>query len=126
MEIASELQKYGAGCFGALIGWYVYYINRHRKGDVQLTDLVTLVGVIGGTAVLALFPTKSDLFGAYGVGLGIGFFGYFLVLIILVGVSKKFTADWFLDGRRKKLDDDEWIPSGDESDRPMEEARRGK
>lgn len=126
MDVASELQKIGAGSFGALIGWYVYYINRHRKADVQLTDLVTLIGVIGGTAVLALFPAKSDLFGAYGVGLGIGFFGYFLVLIVLVGVSKKFTADWFLDGRRKKLADDEWIPSDEERERPMDESRLGR
>ena len=129
MDVASQLQKVGAGAFGALIGWYVYYINRHRKGDVQLSDLVTLMGVIGGSAVLALFPAKSDLFGAYGVGLGIGFFGYFLVLVILVGVSKNFTADWFLDGRRKKLGDDEWIPSTDAGgtpERPMDERRTGK
>jgi hypothetical protein len=126
MDVASELQKIGAGSFGALIGWYVYYINRYRKADVQLTDLVTLIGVIGGTAVLGLFPAKSDLFGAYGIGLGIGFFGYFLVLIVLVGVSKKFSADWFLDGRRKKLDNDEWIPSGEDRDRAMDESRQGK
>jgi len=98
---ASTVQLWGAGCFGILIGWYVYYINRHRKADVQLSDLVTLIGVLGGSAVLALFPAKSDLFGAYGIGLAIGFFGYFLVLIILVGVSKNFDADWFLDGRNR-------------------------
>lgn len=95
------IQLWGAGCFGLLIGWYVYYINRHRKGDVQLSDLVTLIGVLGGSAVLALFPAKSDLFGAYGIGLAIGFFAYFLVLAVLVGVSSNFDADWFLDGRNK-------------------------
>ncbi len=112
MESATLVQLLGAGGFGMLIGWYVYYINRYRTGDVQLSDLVTVVGVIGGGAVTALFPTKSALFGAYGIGLAIGFFGYFLVLIILVGISKKFNADWFLDGRRKKLDADEIIPEG--------------
>lgn len=79
----------------------MYYINRHRKGDVQLSDLVTLLGVLGGTAVLAIFPPRSDLFGAYGIGLAVGFFSYFLVLVFLVGVSKNFDADWFLDGRYK-------------------------
>lgn len=98
---ATAIQLWGAGCFGLLIGWYVYYINRHRKGDVQLSDLVTLIGVLGGSAVLALFPAKSDLFGAYGIGLAVGFFSYFLVLVSLVGVSKNFDADWFLDGRNK-------------------------
>jgi hypothetical protein len=88
-----RLQLVGAAFFGALIGWYVYYINRYRKSDVQLGDLVTVIGVIGGGAVLALFPAGTDLFGAYGVGLGIGFFTYFLVLIVLVGVSPNFDVD---------------------------------
>ncbi|HVE86324.1 MAG TPA: hypothetical protein VND93_25885 [Myxococcales bacterium] len=109
------MQMLGAGSFGALIGWYVYYINRHRKADVQLSDLVTLIGAIGGGAVLALFPAKTDLFGAYGIGLGIGFFGYFLLLVILVSVSEGFHAAWFLDGRRPKLKSDEWIPTVEET-----------
>jgi hypothetical protein len=108
---ATDIQTWGALTFGVLIGWYVYYINRYRKADVQLSDLVTLIGVIGGGAVLALFPPSTDLFGAYGIGLAIGFFGYFLVLIILVGISKNFNIDWFLDGRRKKLDQTEYIPT---------------
>ena len=108
----SIVQLIGAGCFGALIGWYVYYINRYRKGDVQLSDLVTVIGVIGGSAVLALFPAGTDLFGAYGIGLAIGFFGYFIVLIFLVGISKNFDADWFLDGRRKMPDGTVLVPEG--------------
>jgi len=109
-QSASVLQLIGAGCFGAIIGWYVYYINRYRKADVQLSDLVTVIGVIGGSAILALFPTGTDLFGAYGIGLAVGFFGYFLVLIILVGVSENFEADWFLDGRRKLPDGTIFVP----------------
>ncbi|WP_158942124.1 hypothetical protein [Granulicella sp. S190] len=109
-EHTSLLQLLGAGGFGAIIGWYVYYINRYRRGDVQLTDLVTLVGVLGGGAVLALFPARTDLFGAYGIGLFAGFFGYFLILVILVANSYNFTFEWFLDGRRRKLSDDWEIP----------------
>ena len=101
-QAATTLQLIGAGCFGALIGWYVYFINRNRKSDVQMSDLVTLIGVLGGSAVLVLFPARTDLFGAYGVGLAIGFFGYFAVLVILVSISRNFDVDWFLDGRRKK------------------------
>jgi hypothetical protein len=100
-----DIQLVGAGCFGVLLGWYVYFINRYRKGDVQLGDLATVIGVLGGAAVLALFPARTDLFGAYGIGLAIGFFGYFCVLIILVAISmstsKNFNFEWFLDGRRK-------------------------
>ncbi|MBI4499936.1 MAG: hypothetical protein HY700_02125 [Gemmatimonadetes bacterium] len=106
---ASTLQLWGAAFFGALIGWYVYFINRYRASEVQISDLVTLLGVIGGGAVLTLFPARSDLFGAYGIGLFAGFFLYFFLLVVMVGKSPNFTLDWFLDGRRKKVADDEMI-----------------
>ena len=109
---ATFLQLLGAGCFGAVIGWYLYFLNRYRGGDVGLGDLVTVVGAIGGAAILALFPAESDLFGAYGLGLAIGFFGYFLVLVGLVRRSPSFGVEWFLDGRRKRPAADEVIPEG--------------
>jgi len=55
--------------------------------------------------VLTLFPEQTDLFGAYGIGLFLGFFGYFAFLLILVKRSS-FTLEWFLDGRRPKLQPD--------------------
>ena len=109
----------GAFAFGLVIGWYVYYVNRYRKGDVQIGDITTLIGAIGGAAILALFDAKTDLFGAYGVGLAIGFFVYFLVLVILVGVSDNFNADWFLDGRRKNPVDPYGYPTDGQGGRPM-------
>lgn len=118
-ESASLIQLLGAGGFGAIIGWYVYYTNRYRKGDIQLGDIVTLVGVLGGGSILTLFPACTDLFGAYGIGLFAGFFGYFLTLIILVRISPKFGVEWFLDGRRKKPADDEINPP-EGPNRPME------
>jgi len=111
-QIASTIQLVGAGGFGALIGWYIYYINRYRTAEIQLNDLMTLVGVLGSGAILALFPAATDLFGAYGIGLFIGFFGYFIIVAILVRGSENFDADWFLDGRRKKLPEDYYIPEG--------------
>jgi len=123
-ESSSVLQLFGAGGFGALIGWLVYYTNRYRRGEVQFTDLVSLVGVIGGGAVLTLFPAKTDLFGAYGIGLFAGFFGYFLVLVLMVGRSSNFTLDWFLDGRRIPPEPPFAIPPGtDQGSRPPMESR---
>ena len=107
---ASTTQLWGAFGFGAVIGWYVYYINRYRKSDVQISDLVTLIGVIGGTAILNLFPQGSDLFGAYGIGLAAGFFVYFAMLMIFVRVSNNFDVDWFLDGRRTLPDGTVFVP----------------
>jgi hypothetical protein len=85
-------------------------INRYRKGDVQLSDIVTLVGAIGGSAILGVFESGTDLFGAYGIGLAIGFFAYFFVLVILVASSKNFNSEWFLDGRRKLPDGTVFVP----------------
>jgi hypothetical protein len=102
VETASNIQLWGAAGFGFVIGWFVYYINRYRKGDVQFSDITTLIGILGGGAILALFEAQTDLFGAYGIGLFAGFFGYFLFLTLWVRFSKNFTVDWFLDGRRKK------------------------
>ena len=113
-ETVSGFTLAGAICFGALVGWYLYYINRHRTDKVTLQDLATIIGALGGAAILAIFPARSALFGGYGVGLAGGFFGYFVVLLFMVRVSPKFSVEWFLDGRRKKLDGDEYIPGYDE------------
>ena len=119
------IQLIGALLFGAIIGWHLYSINRYRKDDVQLSDLGALIGVIGGSAVLALFDREGALFGAYGIGLAIGFFSYFLSLIVMVSRSDNFDNDWFLDGRRKKPSDDYVIlPGTAETVRPM--AVRGR
>ena len=107
---ASVLQLFGAGGFGAIIGWYMYYINRYRTKAVEFGDIVTVIGIIGGGTVLTLFNAGTDLFGAYGVGLFAGFFGYFAALTMLVRRSKNFDSDWFLDGRRRKLDNEHFIP----------------
>jgi hypothetical protein len=111
-----DIKIVGAAAFGALIGWYVYYINRHRPDQVQFGDLVTIIGVLGGGAILALFPAGSDLFGGYGIGLAIGFFGYYLTLLIFVGLSPNFNVDYFLDGRRKKPIDPWMAASGPGTD----------
>lgn len=124
IQTASLIQLLGAGGFGALIGWYVYYVNRYRKGDVQLGDLVTLIGVLGGGTILTLFPASTDLFGAYGLGLFSGFFGYFIILNILVRISENFNTDWFLDGRRKEPKKPWIIPEEiAPTPRPMEEKK---
>jgi hypothetical protein len=109
---ATSLQLLGAGCFGAILGWFLYFINRYRSDTIGLTDLTTVAGAIGGGAVLTLFPEGTDLFGAYGVGLFFGFFGYFAILVVLVRRSPNFDADWFLDGRSRRLDPDSERPAG--------------
>ena len=107
---ASTIQLIGAGCFGAILGWYLYYVNRYRSGTVDFGDITTIATTIGGAAVLALFPSGTDMFGAYGIGLAIGFFGYYLALNTMVARSQNFDADFFLDGRRKRPVEPFYIP----------------
>src|SRR5262245_59914007 len=109
---ATTIQLIGSGCFGAILGWYLYFINRYRSGPVDFGDIVTILGAIGGAGVLALFPSGTDLFGAYGIGLAIGFFLYYAILSSMVARSPNFDSDFFLDGRRKKLAPDSFIPEG--------------
>lgn len=109
----------GAFAFGLIIGWYVYYVNRYRKGEVQFSDITTLVGIIGGG--LAVKGTALS-FGWYGIGLAVGFFGYFLVLVVLVSKSDNFDPDWFLDGRRKNPDGEHGFgEDAGKTIRPMQE-----
>lgn len=103
--VASLLQLLGAGGLGLLLGWNLYFINRYRSGEIQLSDLATVIGAVAGAAILAIFPAKTDLFGAYGIGLALGFFLYFIVLLMMVGRSPYFGVEWFLDGRRKLPED---------------------
>lgn len=66
---------FGALAFGLVIGWSTYrtLVRIDQPGWAQLTSMV---GVVGGAAVTALFPSTTDAFGAYCIGLAIGFFGY--------------------------------------------------
>jgi len=105
MASVDILKAIGAGAFGAMIGWFVYYINRYRAGEVSWADLTTVIATIGGGAVLALFPANTTLFAGYGIGLFTGFFAYFGFLNLFVSKSENFDIDWFLDGRRKVLKD---------------------
>ena len=74
----------GAILFGLAIGWITYRVLRSREGAAVLSDLITVLGILGGAAVIALF--KSDvLFGLYSLGLVIGFFAYFAISLRLYG-----------------------------------------
>jgi hypothetical protein len=101
---ASGLQLWGAFMFGAFLGWFTYFVNRHRRGAVKLTDLGTVIAAVGAGAVLALFPAGTDMFGAYGIGLAAGFFAQFVVLVIIVLTTKNWNMGYFLDGRTPVLE----------------------
>jgi hypothetical protein len=106
----SIIQMIGAFAFGVIIGWRLYFTDRYRTAAIDFGDISTVISIIGGGAILALFQSGTDLFGAYGIGLAIGFFSYHMRLSSLVRRSPNFDDDFFLDGRRKKVAPDEFIP----------------
>ncbi|MEJ2853544.1 MULTISPECIES: DUF2304 domain-containing protein [unclassified Saccharothrix] len=104
------IELVGAGAFGFVLGWNLYFVNRYRTDKVSLSQLTSLMGIVGGAAVLALFPAGTALFGAYGIGLAAGFLAYLGVLLLMVWKSPSFSVAWLLDGRRPALEDGEERP----------------
>jgi hypothetical protein len=82
---ATTLTKIGAACFGLVIGWVTYRTLRRKEGAAQLSDLSTVIGAVGGGAVTAVPFDDPDVFGAYAVGLAVGFFGYFVIALVAFG-----------------------------------------
>lgn len=78
---------FGAGCFGLVIGWVTYRTLR-RSETTGLSDIATVIGAVGGAAITGLFSPGTPAFGAYGIGLALGFLSYFLVFIKIMGIDK--------------------------------------
>jgi len=84
----------GAVCFGLVVGWICYRTLRRKEGAATLSDIATVIGAIGGAAVISLFKSE-DMFGWYSIGLAIGFFAYFIVSLIVHG--KEEASRWMGD-----------------------------
>ena len=84
----------GSLCFGLVTGWITYRTLRRKEGAAALSDIATVLGAVGGALVTALFKTE-DLFGAYAIGLAIGFFAYFIVSLFVYGKEQagRFMGD---------------------------------
>lgn len=88
-----EIPEIGAMCFGLVIGWITYRTLRRKEGSSALSDIATVIGVVGGAAITTLFKNEI-LFGMYSIGLAIGFFLYFIVGLF---VSKGSVKGWMGD-----------------------------
>jgi uncharacterized membrane protein YeaQ/YmgE (transglycosylase-associated protein family) len=101
VSLETNMDRVGAICFGAVIGWITYFTMRYKK-DHTISDISGIIGAIGGAAVLALFSRDSRLFSWYAVGLAIGFFGYVIVLLLLGLFSGQIRLPDLLDGSKTK------------------------
>jgi hypothetical protein len=72
---------FGPFCFGLVIGWITYRTLRRRSGEAAIGDIASVLGAVGGGAVVALF--KNAAFDAYCIGLAVGFFVYLVVGLVM-------------------------------------------
>jgi hypothetical protein len=86
------LSLWGAGAFGAVIGWIAYRTLRRAAEAPRITDLITVIAALGGGAVINTQFAEPDLFACYGLGLFAGFFGYFLVGLLVDRSERKAQA----------------------------------
>lgn len=85
----------GAMLFGVVVGWVAYRTLVRRTDQATLSDLATVIGALGGAAVVGIFNDKH-LFGLYSIGLAIGFFAYLLIFFLINGRKK--TGDVMGEG----------------------------
>lgn len=71
------MEYVGPFCFGLVIGWVTYRTLRRKSENVALGDIAGVIGAVGGATVVGLF--KDTGFDTYCIGLATGFFGYFLI-----------------------------------------------
>jgi hypothetical protein len=83
-------EQWGALAFGLVIGWVTYRTLRRREGTAALSDIASVIGAVGGAAVLAIFKAP-ELFAAYSLGLAIGFFLYFAISLKVSGTASAKT-----------------------------------
>lgn len=90
-----NVAELGAVLFGVVIGWVTYRTLVRRSDGAKLSDIATVIGAVGGGAVVALF-NNAHMFGLYSVGLAVGFFAYLGIFAFVNG--RKTTASVMADG----------------------------
>lgn len=76
-EFAANIPGLGAFSLGMVVGWLTYRTLRLRKEPTALSDIGLILGTILGAAVTTALQSEL-VFGAYCIGLPVGFFAYLL------------------------------------------------
>lgn len=86
-------EAWGIFCIGLVFGWLLYYAVRHTE-NFSVATLSPTLGVVGSAATIGWIQHGATAWiGPYGVGVGIGFFGYFLITVCLVFLGKLDAVD---------------------------------
>ena len=79
--------------FGLVVGYLVWYAIRPNEKEFTLTTVSAFISIVIGAGITLAFPTGTDAFAGYSIGLAAGFF----VTPIQKGLSK------VVEGRRERL-----------------------
>ena len=75
---------WGIFAIGFVFGYLLFYAVKHTK-KFGIEMLSAAIGAVGGATVIGLFKTYEHWIGPYGIGLGVGFLAYFLLVLIFTG-----------------------------------------
>ena len=75
---------WGIFAIGFVFGYLLFYAVKHTK-KFGIEMLSAAIGAVGGATVIALFTPYENWIGPYGIGLGVGFVVYFLLVLIFTG-----------------------------------------
>lgn len=96
MTTIQTITVLGAGGLGFVLGWTLYFANRGKSGNISTSDLAAIAAVIAGGAIAQLMGNVAGegterglVFGGYGIGLFLGFIGYFVLLRRATGADTR-------------------------------------
>jgi hypothetical protein len=92
----------GASFFGAVVGWLAHNVFQ-RAELLNVSWLASIIGVVGGGAVMAIFPERSPMFGAYCIGLGFSFFARVLTYPITKAISDEMELEKLKETKRQQV-----------------------
>jgi hypothetical protein len=82
-----SFEIFGAGCFGAVIGFVAWHVVRAGESALDVKQLAAFIAALLGAVVLAAFPAGTTLFAGYSSGLALGFFLVPVSHIVVSAVS---------------------------------------
>jgi hypothetical protein len=80
-----NVNEVGALCFGVVTGYIAYRTLARSVDKAAISDLATVIGVVGGGVVTGLFAPSTSMFGYYSIGLLVGMAAFFVLFAVFNG-----------------------------------------
>lgn len=80
-----NINEIGALCFGVVTGYIAYRTLARSVDKAAISDLATVIGVVGGGVVTGLFAPRTSMFGYYSIGLLVGMTAFFVLFAVING-----------------------------------------